>query len=188
MKREDITKHFPDATKEQIDALLDINSSDIGRAKKQAETDRDSYKSQLETAQNSLKDFEGVDVNGMNGKITAYEQQVQQLQAQLAEAKTSAAIKLGLISEHAIDTDYLSFKLSEKLRSEGKALELDDSGKIKGWDDLLSGLKTQFPTQFAAPGKKHYVEKKLPESAETPDDEPKSLEDALKWQYEQKDE
>ena len=32
MKREDITKQFPDATKEQIDAIMAINGEDINKA------------------------------------------------------------------------------------------------------------------------------------------------------------
>ena len=33
MTREDVTKQFPEATKAQIDALLNIHSADIGRAR-----------------------------------------------------------------------------------------------------------------------------------------------------------
>ncbi len=69
MKREDITKVFEGATDEQINALLDINSADIGNAKKKLEAERDNYKSQLETAQTALKEFEGVDVKDLQGKI-----------------------------------------------------------------------------------------------------------------------
>ena len=38
MTREDNKKHFPDATDDQISALLDINSKDIGKHKTAAET------------------------------------------------------------------------------------------------------------------------------------------------------
>lgn len=69
MKREDITKVFEGATDEQINTLLDINSADIGNAKKKLEAERDNYKSQLETAQTALKEFEGVDVKELQGKI-----------------------------------------------------------------------------------------------------------------------
>lgn len=34
MKREDVSKIFSDATGEQIDKILDLNSADIGKAKK----------------------------------------------------------------------------------------------------------------------------------------------------------
>lgn len=69
MKREDITKVFEGATDEQINTLLDINSADIGNAKKKLEAERDNYKSQLETAQTALKKFDGVDVKDLQGKI-----------------------------------------------------------------------------------------------------------------------
>lgn len=71
MKREDITAQFPDATKEQIDALLNIHSNDIGKTRQKLETERDSYKAQLDTAQEALKGFEGVDVAGLNDRIAA---------------------------------------------------------------------------------------------------------------------
>ena len=57
-------------------------------------------------------------------------------------------MKLGLLSENAQDVDYLAYKLREK-----GELELDDSGNIKGWDDKVAGLKTQFPQQFGSNGK-----------------------------------
>lgn len=52
MKREDISKHFPEATDEQISALLDINSRDIGKAK----GDAAKVQSDLEAANTALKE------------------------------------------------------------------------------------------------------------------------------------
>lgn len=51
--------------KDVIDKIMAENGSDIEKVK----ADRDNYKSQLETAQEALKDFEGVDVKELNGKI-----------------------------------------------------------------------------------------------------------------------
>lgn len=90
-------------------------------------------------------------------KITAYEQQVVQLQAELEQTKLESAIKVELLAAKAMDVDYLTFKLKEK-----GELTLDEQGKIKGWDDKLAGLKTQFPTQFESEGKKNIIENKLP--------------------------
>jgi hypothetical protein len=39
---------------------------------------------------------------------------------------------------------------------------MDEHGKLKDWDDKLAGLKTQFPTQFEAEGRKNIIENKLP--------------------------
>lgn len=84
----------------------------------------------------------------LQGKITGYEKQVGELQKQLQETKIKSAVKVALLSEKALDIDYLTFKVNEKLTEQGKALELDENENIKGWDELLTGLKTQFPTQF----------------------------------------
>ena len=51
MKREDIKTIFSDATDEQIDKLLDINSADIGRAKRNTEE----LETKLSKAENDLK-------------------------------------------------------------------------------------------------------------------------------------
>lgn len=102
----------------------------------------------------------------LQGKITAYEGEVQQLQEQLQETKIKSAIKVALLSEKALDVDYLTFKLESKLKDEGKALELDDNDNIKGWNDMLSGLKTQFPTQFESSSSKKVEEHKLEQGEE----------------------
>lgn len=105
----------------------------------------------------------------LQGKITGYETQVADLQAQLQETKLKSAIKVALLSEKAVDVDYLTFKLNEKLKEKGETLELDENDNIKGWDDKLSGLKTQFPTMFESSagengdGKKVLDPNKLPE-------------------------
>lgn len=74
----------------------------------------------------------------------------QQLEAKLQQERVNAAIKVGLLSEKAVDVDYLTFKLNEKLKADGETLTLDDNGNIKGWNDRVDGLKTQFPNMFEA--------------------------------------
>jgi hypothetical protein len=103
----------------------------------------------------------------LQGKITGYENQVASLQKQLQQTRIEAAVKVALLSEKALDVPYLTFKVNEKLQEQGKALELDENDNIKGWDDLISGLKTQFPAQFESGtgGKGNVIEEnKLPES------------------------
>ena len=94
-------------------------------------------------------------------KITAYEAREKELLAELEQTKLESAIKVELLAAKAMDVDYLAFKLKEK-----GELALDEQGKIKGWDDKLAGLKTQFPTQFEAEGKKNIIENKLPMDGE----------------------
>ena len=121
----------------------------------------------------------------LQGKITGYETQVAQLQAELDKAKLDNAIQLALRDAKAVDPDYLAYKLREKYKPE--ELTLDENGKVKGMDDKLAGLKTQFPAQFEASGQKKILENKL--DVEEPGEvEPKNLEDALKLAYEPKKE
>ena len=102
----------------------------------------------------------------LQGKITGYENQVQQLQKELAETKIKSAIKVALLGEKAVDVDYLTYKLESKLKEDNKTLELDENDNIKGWNDMLSGLKTQFPTQFEGSSSKKIDEHKLEEGDE----------------------
>lgn len=123
------------------------------------ETDNNSKISELEKANSliaelkkSMKSDEGV-----QSKISEYETQVTQLKDELAKTKLESAIKVALLEAKAQDIDYLTFKLKEK----GDALELDENGKIKGWEDKISALKTQFPNQFEGTGSKKTLEHKL---------------------------
>lgn len=82
--------------------------------------------------------------------ITNHEGTIQKLTEQLAQERLNAAIKVGLLSAKAADVDYLTFKLNEKLKADGETLTLDDNGNIKGWNEKVDGLKTQFPNMFEA--------------------------------------
>lgn len=112
-------------------------------------------------------------------QIAEYKQQNEKLTAELAQAKLDAEIRVGLLSAKAKDVDYLAFKLREK-----GEIELDENGKIKGWEDKVAALKTQHPMQFEAAAEKKYEENKLPKGDENRDAEPETLESALRMQYE----
>lgn len=98
----------------------------------------------------------------LQNKITGYENQVAQLQEELQKTKLDSAIKVALLSEKAADVDYLTFKLKEK-----GELELDENDKIKGWNDKIAALKTQFPQQFENSGSKKVEENKLERTDES---------------------
>lgn len=123
----------------------------------------------------------------LQGKITEYEGTVADLQAQLQETKLKSAIKVALLSEKVTDVEYLTYKLESKLKEEGKTLELDENDNIKGWDDMLSGLKTQLPSFFESETKMKIQERKLPGDNHDNHSEPTSLAEALEMQYESKE-
>lgn len=119
----------------------------------------------------------------LQGKISEYETQVTDLQAQLAETMLKSAVRLALSESGAADADYLEFKLREN----GETLELDENGKIKGWEDKLSVLKTQYPKMFESGENGSYRvlgDNRLPDGEHGDTSEPKNLADAIRMKYE----
>lgn len=100
---------------------------------------------ELNTANTLIKDLKKSTVGNedIQGKITNYEGTIENLQNQLEQTKIESAIKVALLEEKALDIDYMTFKLKEK-----GEIKLDENGKIKGWKDTITSLKTQFPNQF----------------------------------------
>lgn len=124
---------------------------------------------ELDTANGLIADLKkGTKGNeDLQKKIGEYDTKVAKLQAELQETKIKSAIKVGLLAEKCTDVDYVTWKLMEKLNEKGETLELDENDSIKGWEDKLSGLKTQLPTHFESAGTdtlKVLKEGKLPDS------------------------
>lgn len=99
------------------------------------------------------------DSEALQGKIASYETQMAELQKKLKQTQMDAAIQVALLGAKATDVDYMTFRLKEK-----GDLELDEQGHIKGIDDRLAGLKTQFPAFFASPDDQREIQPhKLPD-------------------------
>ena len=141
----------------------------------------DGKTTELDTANNLISDLKKSNKGNedLQGKITNYESQVVSLQEELQKTKIEGAIKVALLEAKANDIDYMTFKLKEK-----GELELDENGKIKGLEEKLSGLKTQFPNQFEGTSGKKVDEKRLPDSDDERKTEPSNLAEAIKQSYE----
>ena len=158
----------------------------VGKAKYEALQALLDGKDQELTAANSL--IEGFKKSekgneAMQGKITEYEGTITELQKQLVQTQIDSGLKIAFLEAGATDIDYLTFKA----KSGDKALEMGEDGKIKGVDDLISGLKTQFPNQFKKADNGGF--KVDPQPLPNGDDrkaEPQNLADALRMQYEGK--
>lgn len=185
-----------EANKDKKVKLANLESGEyVGKGKFDALNEQMNGKlSELEKANGLIAELEKTSKGNEEalGKITEYKAQAEQLQKELAETKLKSAIKVALLSEKAVDVDYLTFKLNEQLKEKGETLELDDNDNIKGWNDRLNSLKTQFPTMFGSgdgkEGFKPFQAGGLPKGDPDPKTEPKSLAEALKMQYEGKSE
>lgn len=155
-----------EANKDKQVKLANLGGGEyVGKGKYDAlQAQLDGKSTELDTANGLIAELKkGTKGNEeLQGKITGYETQVQQLQAELEKTKLENAIQLALRDAKAVDPDYLAFKLREKYKSE--ELTLDENGKVKGMDDKLAGLKTQFPAQFESSGNKKVIENKLPDN------------------------
>lgn len=146
----------------------------------------DGQKTELDTANGLIADLKKNNKGNeeLQGKITGYETQVQQLQQQLQETKINSALKVALLAEGASDVGYMTYVINEKLKADGKALELDENENIKGWDDICSGLKTQHPAFFKAGKSDPKID---PQPLPNPNDnkpEPTTLAEAMRQRYE----
>jgi hypothetical protein len=119
--------------------------------------ERDEGKTLIESLQKSSKGNEG-----LQKQITDYQTKMEQLQAELQQTKIDSAINVGLLAAGVKpdDVDNVTFKLKAK-----GEIELDEQGNIKGCDDKVAGLKTQFPTNFASASAKKYEEHRLPDES-----------------------
>lgn len=123
-------------------------------------TDHEGVSQQLTEAQSlieQLKKETGSNEN-LQGKIADYESKVAALTAENEKLKTESALKVALLDAgaNAADMDYLLYKASQN-----REIKLTDDGKVKGQEDLISGLKTQCPSQFATTEQKKVQEHKL---------------------------
>lgn len=168
-----VSKEKYDSELEKLNGLITGKDTEIGNATKL-----------IEELKKASKGDEG-----MQQKISTYETENARLQKELEETKVNSAIKVALLEAHAVDTDYMTYKIKNGLKEKNEELKLDDDGNIKGWDNMLTTLKTQFPTQFTASsgsddGQKHIIENRLPGgNPGNSNAEPKNLAEALKQKY-----
>lgn len=169
-----VSKEKYDSELDKLNTLITGKDTEIGNANKL-----------IEELKKASKGDEG-----MQQKISTYETENARLQKELEETKVNSAIKVALLEAHAVDTDYMTYKIKAALKEKNEELKLDDEGHIKGWDNMLTDLKTQFPAQFTASsgsddGKRHIIENKLPDGNQgNTNAEPKDLVEALRQKYE----
>lgn len=102
MTRDDILKQFPEASKEQIKALLDIHSADIGKAK----GDTEALNNQLAT-----RDTE---ISGLKEQLEQRDNDIKALQEGAKDASAIQQQLTELQTKYTNDTNALNNKLAEQ--------------------------------------------------------------------------
>ena len=155
-----------DATIEKIvgemkqDKIFTASEENLDTRYSKLKGDHDGVTKQLTEAQTLIAELKKGTGNNeaLQGKISEYENTVATLKAENEKLKTDSALKIALLDAgaKAADIDYLLFKAGQS----GK-IKLGEDGKLKGQDDLISGLKTQCPAQFQSAEQKNIQEHKL---------------------------
>ena len=179
MKLEELLKEQPEALKAINDALEKVNAGQEDKLKhvrfadlseggyvskdkySSLETDLTGKTTELEKANKlieELKKSAGKD-EATQQKIATYETEIADLKKENADLKTENALKFALVAAGAVDVEYLVFKAKEK-----GEIKLTEDGKIKGEDDLITGLKTQHPAMFQAPNNNQQNNRKILEN------------------------
>ena len=129
MTREQIKKIFPDITEEQLKAILDINSADIGKAK----GDSEKLKEELEKAKESVQGYEKqvAELKESIDKGEDFKKKFEDLEKQIADEKAEAERKEKEAKEEA--------DLSERFKTV--------VGENK-WRDELTEKEESFRTLF----------------------------------------
>ncbi len=116
MKRTDIAAIFPDATREQIDQLLDLNGADVAKAK----GDLEGLQGQLTQAQEQIAALETA---GKDAK--AHKERADQLQAELdgmKKAESIRNIRLKVAADKKVPSNLLTGETEEDCAKQADAI------------------------------------------------------------------
>lgn len=157
---------------------LDIRFNKLKTDNEAVIKERDEAKTLIEQLQKSSKGNED-----MQKQFTEYQQKVEALEKENTQIKKDYALKVALQNAKVTDTDYMAFKIIESLKKDGKELELDETGNIKGIDSVIEDQKKANPTFFETEHKKTVVEKNVGEGQPGGNSEPETLGEALTQHY-----
>ena len=151
MKRTDITTIFPEATKEQIDQLLDLNGADIAKAKGEADKakgDLDTYRADLETAQKRIQELEkaGNDLQAAKERATALETELNGLK----DANRIRDIRAAVAKETGVPMELLTADSEDACKAQAKGIM--DYAKGGSYPEVKDGGEPTPPTPTGTAG------------------------------------
>lgn len=149
MKTEDLKAQG--LTDEQVNFVMAENGKDLKKLQKENENlthDRDAWKGKAETAESTLKGFEGVDLETMQRELSDWKKKAEDAeknaQAQIYERDFNDALKAELESVK-FSSEAAKRAIMAEIKESG--LKLKD-GKILGLNDLISQMKEKDASAF----------------------------------------
>lgn len=172
MKTEELTAIG--LTEEQATQVLAIHGKDIERHKKSItalETERDDLKGRLDTAESTLKSFEGIDPAKIQQEVQTYKQQAEDAEkrfaAQITQRDQRDWLK-GKFDEYGVASPYARKQLETECMAEGSGCAWKD-GAFFGFDDFMKAAKAKDNSLYMTAEEKAEAEKaaKLKDKAPT---------------------
>lgn len=104
-----------------------------------AEKDRDNWKERAETAEETLKGFDGKDFDGITKDRDAWKEKFEKLEAEQKEA-TAKAERAAMIAEFLKDTVFVNDITKKAITSQLEDALSQDSAKGKSVEDLFNAI------------------------------------------------
>lgn len=171
MKTEELTAIG--LTEEQASQVLAMNGKDIEKYKKQITTvegERDAAKAQLDTANATLKKFEGIDPQQIQQELQTYKTQAEEAEKKYTRELTQRDQKDWIgkkLDEYGVSSPYARRQLTSDCMAEGSGLTWKD-GAFFGFDDFMKSAKEKDASLYQTAEEKAAAEKNAANKAKAP--------------------
>lgn len=162
MKTEELTAIG--LTEEQATQVLAINGKDIEKHKTRITTlegERDNYKAQLDTANATLKKFEGIDPQQIQTELQTYKTQAEEAEKKFTREITQRDQKDWIgkkLDEYGVTSPFARRQLTSDCMAEDSGLTWKD-GSFFGFDDFMKSAKEKDNSLYQTAEEKAEAEK-----------------------------
>lgn len=160
MKTEDLQKQG--LTQEQIDFVMAENGKDLKKLQKEVDTltsERDNFKERAETAEKTLKGFEGKDFDTITKERDEWKKKAEDAEKEYSD-KMAEHEKQELLKEAFADIEFTSEAAKKAIMAqiaEGVSVK---NGKLIGFNDLLEDAKKNDASAFVDKEQKNLEQNK----------------------------
>lgn len=171
MKTEELTAIG--LTEEQATQVLAMNGKDIEKHKKQITTvegERDAFKAQLDTANETLKKFEGIDPQQIQTELQTYKTKAEEAEKKFTREMTQRDQKDWIgkkLDEYGVTSPYARRQLTSDIMAEDSGLSWKD-GAYYGFDDFMKSAKEKDNALYQTAEEKAEAEKAAAQKAKAP--------------------
>lgn len=171
MKTEELTALG--LTEEQAEKVFAMHEKELTAEQKKTQKaveERDGFKERLDTAETTLKGFEGIDPEKIQGELADWKKKAQDAEkdfkAQLTQRDQRDWLKSKL-DEYGVKSPYARRQLEQECMSEGSGLAWKD-GKFMVFDDFMKAAKEQDTGLYQTQEEKDAAEKAAQQAKSAP--------------------